>query len=50
VVNLFRRFPLPRVGYRVLDLEEGNPFYALAFIVSYQVRALFTKLRAIAPL
>src|SRR5262249_53873847 len=50
VANLFRRFPLPRVGYRVLDWEESNPpsFYALAFTVSYQVRALFTELRAIA--
>ena len=47
VVNLFRRFPLSRVAYRVLDCDESNPpsFCALAFIASYQVR---TKLRAIA--
>jgi membrane-associated phospholipid phosphatase len=52
VVNLFRRFPLPRVAYRILDWEERNPpsFYALAFIVSYEVGTLFTELREIAHL
>ena len=51
VVILFRSIPLPRVAYRVLDWEEHDPpsFYALAFIVSYQVGRLFTELRAIAP-
>ena len=40
------------IAYRVLDWEESNPpsFYALAFIVSYQVRTLFTELRATARL
>jgi undecaprenyl-diphosphatase len=52
VVILFRSIPLPRVAYRVLDWEEHDPpsFYALAFIVSYQVGTLFTELRAIAHL
>jgi hypothetical protein len=40
------------IAYRVLDWEESNPpsFYALALIVSYQVRTLFTELRATARL
>lgn len=52
IALLFQKLPLPRVVYRILDWERSaSPsFYAVAYIVSYQVGTLFSDVRAIAHL
>jgi undecaprenyl-diphosphatase len=52
IVILFKRLPIPRVVYRLLDWEQyASPsFYAVAFIASYQAGTLFSDVRGLAHL
>jgi undecaprenyl-diphosphatase len=52
MVILFKRLPIPRVVYRLLDWEQyASPsFYAVGFMASYQAGTLFNDVRAIASL